>query len=146
MLVRYKFPRKYFLAGIPTVSLKTLHRKPLQCYANAQLPTLRCRPLRKAAGKGLPWGPPPPPPKGSLYWSEGGGRSPFPNGIGSSCAHVGAGRGPDGGRRRARGLRYTGHPVSQSQVKSSQVKMVPHPNPIPHPPHSYHLEGGLFGI
>ena len=41
----------------------------------------------------------------SCYIGVRGGASPFPNGIGSSCAHVGAGRGPDGVRRRARGLR-----------------------------------------
>ena len=36
---------------------------------------------------------------------RGEGEARSLNGIGSSCAHVGAGRGPDGVRRRARGLR-----------------------------------------
>ena len=35
---------------------------------------------------------------------RGEGEARSPNGRFSSCAHVGAGRGPDGGRRRARGL------------------------------------------
>ena len=53
---------------------------------------------------------PSPPPLMSYIGVRGEGEARSLNGIGSSCAHVGAGRGPDGVRRRVRVLRPSVRP------------------------------------